>query len=105
MPPSMLEHVDSAHPNIYSPPDVFNPSLYPSEGEIDVLSIVEAGPPFELVLQPDYHSNFYKKPKFAKPPHVLVGKRVSLDTVTGDDYCDGSLYSFCNRGKDQECLL
>mmetsp|Transcript_39931 Transcript_39931/g.96377 ORF Transcript_39931/g.96377 Transcript_39931/m.96377 type:complete len:658 (+) Transcript_39931:231-2204(+) len=105
MSPSMIQYVDSAEPNIYDPPDVFNPSLYPPEDAVDVLSIVEAGPTFEPILNPDYHSLFYKKPTFSKPPLVPIGKGVSLETVAGDVSCDGTLYSWCNRGLSQECLL
>lgn len=101
----MAAHVNNAPYNIYGPPDVFNPSLHPPEGEVDVLSIVEAGVPFRSILAPSYARDAYKKPKFAKPPQVPVGKGVSLSTRAGDIFCDGSLDSFCNRGGDADCLL
>jgi len=105
MPPEMMAHVNTAGPNIYHPPDVFNPSLHPPDGEIDVLSIAEAGTPFRPILAPSYAQNAYKMPTFAKPPQVPVGKGVQLHTKAGDEYCDGSLDSFCNRGASNECLL
>jgi hypothetical protein len=105
MPPEQLQYIDPAPPNIYDPPDVFIPSLHPPEGAIDVLSIVEAGPAFQPVFVPDYVSDFYKKPKFEKPPQVAVGKGITLDTTAGDEYCDGTVDSWCERGKDQDCLL
>lgn len=105
MPPEMLANINEALPNIYDPPDIFNPSLHPPEGAIDVLSIVEAGVPFRSILAPTYAQNVYKKPIFSKPPLVPVGKGVVLETKSGDQYCDGSLDSFCSRGEDNSCLL
>jgi hypothetical protein len=101
----MLLHIDPAPDVVYNPPDVFNPSLHPPEGAIDVLSIVEAGPPFRPVLVPDYFSTFYKKPRFSSPPKVPVGKGVSLDAEAGDPFCDGTVDSWCSRGKHETCLL
>ena len=103
--PEMLAHINDPLPNIYSPPDVFNPSLHPPEEDVDVLSIVEAGVPFSLILAPTYAQSAYAKPKFSKPPHVPVGKGVVWDTKSGDAFCDGSLHSFCSRGEDSSCLL
>jgi hypothetical protein len=105
MPPEMREHINEAPQNIYHPPDVFNPSLHPPAGEIDVLSIVEAGVPFQSILAPTWAEDVYKTPTFSKPPHVPIGKGIELDTRSGDEFCDGSLDSFCSRGKDDTCLL
>lgn len=105
MPPEMLAQINDPLPNIYDPPDVFNPSLHPPEGDVDVLSIVEAGVPFPSILAPSYAQRVYAQPKFAKPPQVPVGKGIVLETKAGDEFCDGSLHSFCNRGEDNSCLL
>jgi hypothetical protein len=105
MPPEMIANINSAEKNIYNPPDVFNPALHPPVGAIDVLSIVEAGVAFKSVLGPSYATEFYKKPSFASPPKVPVGKGVHLSTHAGDDFCDGSVDSFCKRGYDQDCML
>jgi hypothetical protein len=105
MPPEMQQYINPAPENMYNPPDVFIPSLHPPMGAIDVLSIVEAGPVFQPVLVPDYATEFYKKPKFDKPPQVQVGKGHFLDTAAGDEYCDGTVDSWCERGEDQNCML
>jgi hypothetical protein len=105
MHPDMRVNVNDASPNMYEPPDVFNPSLNPPEGEIDVLSIVELGVSFRPMLAPKYAEGVYKKPSFSEPPQVTVGKGTLLQTAAGDDYCDGSLHSWCKRGYNENCLL
>ena len=105
MHPEMRGNVNDATPNMYEPPDVFNPSLHPPEGEIDVLSIVELGVPFPSILAPAYAEGAYKTPSFSKPSEVPFGKGTLLDTAAGDDYCDGSLDSWCKRGQNETCLL
>jgi hypothetical protein len=104
MHPDMRAEINDPAKNFYDPPDVFNPYLHPPASAVDVLSIVEAGVDFKSVLVPDYTS-FYKTPSFSEPPSVTVGKGYRLDTMTGDAYCDGSVNSFCNKGKDHSCLL
>lgn len=105
MPPSMRAEINDGEPNAYEPPDVFNPSLHPPEGEVDVLSIVEAGVPFVPILAPTWNTKFYKQPTFSHPPMVPPGKGINLATVSGDEYCDGSLDSWCSRGESEPCLL
>jgi hypothetical protein len=105
MPPEMLANINQANKNEYEAPDVFNPKLHPPPGAIDVLNIVEAGVDFKSVLAPDYTTEYYKKPTFANPPKVPVGKGITLETKIGDTYCDGTVDSFCNRGGDNKCLL
>jgi hypothetical protein len=105
MPPEMLQQINPSDKNIYEGPDIFNPSLHPPKGAVDVLSIVEAGPTFQPVLVPQYAHAFYKKPKFETRPKVPVGKGVFLDTYAGDYYCDGTVDSWCDRGNDQSCLM
>jgi hypothetical protein len=104
MPPEMVAAFPPPEKSVYNPPDVFNPSLHPPPGEIDVLNIVEAGVDFKSTLNPDY-TFFYKKPTFAKPPSVPIGQGLKLVTQPGDDFCDGSVDSFCNRGEKSNCLL
>ena len=101
MPDSQRNEIVDPEQPAYMPPDVFNPSLHPPKGAIDVLNIVEAGVDFASTLNPDYHSNFYKKPKFAANPIKTPGKGFMLDASAGDDYCDGSVDSWCNKGSDQ----
>jgi hypothetical protein len=105
MPPEMLQHVNPSDKSLYDGPDVFNPALHPQKDAVDVLSIVEAGPGFHPVLVPGYAFEYYKKPKFEDPPKVPVGKGVFLSTYADDHYCDGTVDSWCNRGKDSTCLL
>jgi hypothetical protein len=104
MRPEMLAEINDPPETVYNPPDVFNPSLHPPPGAIDVLKIVEAGVDFRSVLNPDYTS-FYKKPTFANPLKVPVGKGVQLDTQAGDTTCDGSVDSWCKRSEESTCLL
>ena len=93
--------------NIYKAPDVFNPDLHPPKGAIDVLNIVEAGSvPFPNIIIPDYVSKFYQAPltkhtRSEQPP----GLGIALGTVAGDEFCDGTVDSFCNKGKTNNCLL
>lgn len=105
MPPEMLEYMDTADGIAYQGRDVFNPVLHPPEGEVDVLSIVEAGVDFKPVMLPDY-SSFYKIPSNSKPPFDTIGRGNKLATVAGDDYCDGTVdSSSCNRSRNNSCLL
>jgi hypothetical protein len=104
MRPEMRAVVGEGPPNVYNPPDVFNPALHPPPGAVDVLSIVEAGVDYQSVLVPDY-TDFFKKPTFSGPPKVPIGKGAELHTQSGDDFCDGSVDSFCKRDGDSKCLL
>lgn len=105
MPPAMLKNINPSESSVYDGPDVFNPSLHPPPGAVNVLSIVEAGPTFQAVLVPQYSRDYYKKPKFKDATKVPVGKGAYLDTYVGDYYCDGSVDSWCDRGEGQACLL
>lgn len=96
--------INEADANAYSPPDIFNPNLHPPAGEVDVLNILENGVDFNSLLNPDYTS-FYERPSFASPPKLQIGKGISLSTKAGDDFCDGSVDSFCDRGRSNGCLL
>lgn len=104
MHPDMKAEINKAPKNSYEPPDVFNPALHPPPSAVDVLSIVEAGVDFNSILVPDY-TGFYKTPTFSDPPSVTVGKGIQLETFAGDDRCDGTIDSWCNRGKNSKCLL
>jgi hypothetical protein len=105
MPPELAQTIPESERPLYNPPEVFNPDLHPPPGAIDVLNILEAGVDFRSVLNPEYATAYYKKPTFANPPKMPPGKGVSLSTVPGDEYCDGTLYSFCGKGRGNNCLL
>ena len=104
MSPEMKNNIGGFNWNVYNAPDVFNPSLHPPKGAIDVLNIVEAGVEFKPVLSPDY-TDFYKQPIFANPPKVTPGKGIQLHTKASSHLCDGSVDSFCDRGGSNICLL
>jgi hypothetical protein len=105
MPLEMAQSIPESDRPLYNPPERFNPDLHPPPGSIDVVNILEAGVPFKPILNPDYGSSYYKKPSFAKPPKMPVGKGVGLVTKAGDEYCDGTIYSFCDKGPSNNCLL
>ena len=105
MRPEMLAKINDPPKTVYMPPDIYNPELHPPDGATDVLNIVEAGVEFRDVLKPDYTSGYYKKPTFANPPKVPIGKGIQLDTQPGDEWCDGSVDSWCKRGNSTGCLL
>ena len=90
---------------LYNPPDAFNPNLHPPPGAVDVLNIVEAGVDFQSTLNPDYVTDYYKKPKFEKPPIMPIGKGWSSNQVSSDDGCTGDVDSWCKRDWDNACLL
>jgi len=90
--------------NFYEPPDTYIPFLHPPDGEIDVLNIVEQGVEFEPVNFPDY-TDIYKKPNFDDEPKVPLGKGVGIHGHPGDPRCDGSVNSWCNRGRGERCPL
>jgi hypothetical protein len=69
-----------------------------------VLNIVEAGVDFTSNLVPDY-THYYKKPSFSSPPKLPVGKGIRFNSAAGEDFCDSSVDSFCNRGAANDCLL
>ena len=105
MPPQQLEHIDPLPPPIYEPPDVFNPNLHPPPGQPDVLNVVEAGVDFVPTLNPDYHSEFYKKPSFAKAPILPVGKGIRSNHKSDDSRCTGDVDSWCTREEGNKCLM
>ena len=104
MPTAMKEIIGEPPLNLYEAPDVFNPTIHPPLGEIDVLNIVEAGPEFKSVMDPQIYKDFYETPKddsiILKP-----GKGNSLAVVPGADRCDGTIDSWCSRGAGNNCLM
>ena len=104
MPTAMKEIIGEPAPNVYEAPDVFNPTIHPPLGEIDVLNIVEAGPEFKSVMDPQIYKDFYETSKddstILKP-----GKGPNLNTFPGADRCDGTIDSWCNRGLGNACLM
>lgn len=93
--------------NFYEPPDIFNPSLHPPEGAVDALNIVELGKEFDPVNFPDYTSSYMKKSSVTSQSKTKVelGKGLYLNGKAGDPYCDGTVNSFCARGKGDACPL
>ena len=116
---AMVSEINKPSDNLYNAPDVFNPNLHPPPDAIDVLSIVEAGIEFNPILNSDYYaSSFYKRPSSpslsshhqrttnTNSTSLLdVGRGYMLQTRDGDDFCDGTVDSFCNRGQSNDCLL
>jgi hypothetical protein len=105
MRPEMAKLVPEPDPPLYEPPEKFNQDLHPPPGAIDLLNIVEAGVDFRSTLNPDYSADYYKKPTFANEAKIPLGKGVGLVTKAGDQYCDGTVDSFCGKGSDENCLL
>jgi hypothetical protein len=104
MPPAMRELVDKPEPSLYEPPDYYNPYIHPPLGEIDVLNIVEAGPEFISVMDPQIYKDYYETPQ----DHSMImtpGKGMKLNTYADSDRCDGTLDSWCNKGASNPCLL
>jgi hypothetical protein len=103
MPTEQAILVNPPNPNIYEPPDVVNPTIHPPLGEIDVLNIVESGPAFQSVMDIKY-TDYYETPS----DHTTImkpGKGIWLNAKAGSDGCDGTIDSWCDRGKDSTCLL
>lgn len=113
----------SEHPNIqlginkYDPPDVYNPTIDPPLGEIDVLAIVENGVDFapnQARIRDSAENmqgrDFSKLPpgrgsKFS-PTIITGGKGWELRSAAasvGTDNCDGQYDSFCHR--TGRCLM
>jgi len=95
-------------PNLYDPPDPFNPSLHPPEGEIDVLAIVENGVDFAPNLARIRDSardmrgvSFTEKDMkdaagSKHNPKIKPGKGWDKARFLGmTDNCDGQYDSFC----------
>lgn len=105
-----LQHINSPPEIAYHPPDVLIPALHPPPGEVDVLNIVEAGLEFVSTLDPSlqYHPGYYDLlPPQSMPKSLELppGKGIHLVSVAGDQFCDGTLNSWCHKGADDNCLL
>ena len=116
----MLEQLNPPDHNVYNPPDVYNPTFDPPDDAVDVLSMVERGPPFCPMVAPSYLHQYYEEDnvngaesrtrrKIATNDDIddgstiKPGKGAQLDHRGG--YCDGTIESFCSRGPGQKCLL
>ena len=104
MPIDLAETIGTSDQPVYQPPDVFNPLLHAPLGEIDVLKIVELGNDFQPVLHDDF-SWHYKLPKDRTTAIQKPGTKFVRNFVPGDDRCDGTIDSWCNRGPKSTCLL
>jgi hypothetical protein len=105
MPAAMKEIVGEPEPSAYEPPDVFNEFIHPPLGNIDVLNIVEAGPDFKSVMDPQIYRDFYDETPKDNSMIMKPGKGVCLHTKIAADLCDGTIDSFCDRGPGNACLL
>ena len=107
MPPEMQANLpmEREAKAVYEPPDVYNPTLHPPPGEVDVLSIVEGGLDFEAVNDPVYE-DFYDPVTNHSPLSQVPAKGLGWTTWKANvDQCDGSVDSWCGRGRDDNCLL
>jgi hypothetical protein len=104
MPTAMKEIIGDPDPSEYEAPDVYNPTLHPPLGAIDVLNIVEAGPEFKSVMDPQIYKDFYETPK-DNSMILEPGQGNMLATCPGADGCDGTIDSWCNRGPNNDCML
>lgn len=101
-------------PNIYDPPDVYNPYLDPPDGHVDVLNIIENGVPFTPnrarrdslitgeMVPGRLLSQAERKPVTSGLP---PGQGWGLNAKSAPDNCDGSWDSFCGRSSGSDCLL
>jgi hypothetical protein len=135
MPREMRRRINDPEPNLYNPPDVYNPFLDPppqDSNSINVLSIVEGGTEFEPLLYSsrstlqdvarggrgdmgdgrgpleyyDMDNAIASSMPVLMPDRFEPGRGIFLNTVPGtDNLCDGSYTSFCNRGVSNDCLL
>jgi hypothetical protein len=134
MPLEMRRRINDPEPNLYNPPDLYNPFLDPppqDSNAINVLSIVEGGTEFEPLLYSsrstvedvargggdlgdgrgpleyyDIDNAIASSMPILMPDRFEPGRGIFLNTVPGaDDLCDGSYTSFCNRGASNDCLL
>lgn len=113
-------YVDPPQPNLYDPPDVFNPAFHAPDGEVDYLSIVENGvdyvpnkararalageidPARRQRRRQQQEKTIQRKPITSK---LEPGQGWSLDAKSAPDNCDGSYDSFCGRAANYNCLL
>ena len=113
----------SEHPNLnpagndYDPPDVYNPTLDPPKGQINVLAIVENGVPFGKNLArihdsaQDMQGRMFQDDSSGtgskhKPEIIKGGKGWQFGgggASVGTDGCDGEHDSWCRR--TGSCLL
>eukprot|EP00525_Craspedostauros_australis_P011597 CAMPEP_0198114858 /NCGR_PEP_ID=MMETSP1442-20131203/6112_1 /TAXON_ID= /ORGANISM="Craspedostauros australis, Strain CCMP3328" /LENGTH=295 /DNA_ID=CAMNT_0043772257 /DNA_START=412 /DNA_END=1299 /DNA_ORIENTATION=- len=102
MPPEELQYINPPPPSFYMPPDVFQPRLHPPKDDIDVLTIIEGGPSFRPNRDP-IHMDTSMNEVSNLPAATDIGKGTYLHSIAG--YCDGTMYSWCDKSDGQECLL
>ena len=104
MPPEMLDNINGRDENGYGPPDVRIPLLEPPPEDIDVLSIVERGSDYVPLFAPTAFAFYHNaSPGISKSTSIESGKGISLESR--EEFCDGTLYSFCSQGPAQTCLF
>ena len=99
--------------NDFDPPDVYNPTLFPPPGQMDVLAIVEAGVPFAKNLARVHDSAQNMQGRVFTEPHGAGSKHhsgiaggrgwqfQSESISAGSDNCDGEHDSWCRRIGEQ----
>jgi hypothetical protein len=104
---------DQVNPNVYDPPDVYNPNL--DIDEVHLINIIENGIQFNTPLlgrkrrrqerqrhQLKQHSHSVS---VSVNPVIKPGLGWHLDAPSSSDNCDGSYDSFCGRYATNYCLL
>jgi len=111
MKPAFDGYLPEPEKNVYNPPDVFNPFIFPPEGEFDYLAIVENGLDFHPFisldnspLPPLYEATGNKLIPIGVD-HVKPGLGWGADANANPDECDGTYDGFCGRGASNGCLL
>lgn len=104
---------DQVDPNVYDPPDVYNPNL--DFDDVHLINIVENGIEFSMPLlghksrrQERYRHQLKQQDhsqSASMNPDIKPGLGWHLDAPAAPDNCDGSYDSFCARPATSECLL
>ena len=99
-------------PNIYNPPDVWNPNLDTPDGHIDVLNIIKNGIDFipnctqqEAIMGARRPACCHVKEQKAVISGLIPGKGWYVSTKNAPDNCDGTWNSFCGWSTNNHCLL
>lgn len=99
--------IPEAEPNLYDPPEPFNPRFF--DPQEDILSILENGVGFTPNQSRRAAAERNALPTIFSPKKVTSnlepGQGWHLDTKSNPDACDGTMDSFCGRSKKENCLL
>ena len=92
-------------PNLYDPPDQFNPSLF--HPEIDIVHILQNGIDFQpnkARIEAIEEAASFQPQRVPITSQLEPGQGWGLNAKTNPDVCDGTWDSFCNRAADN-CML